>query len=169
MRNLLLSLLMCFSFVNFNFSQIETIDDKRELKDLEGPIKSCTITYSEAKDYFGELKKITEIGYQIFEFDSVGRVRHYEDFDHNDDWIIDIKHLTKDNTIELIGTDEGKKVLGLYKLNSRHRVIELLYFENDTLTKKELAKYNEDLKKFEEGSSEYNAAYAEYQKKTRRI
>jgi hypothetical protein len=43
-----------------------------------------------------------------------------------------------------VGIDKGKKVLGLYNLNSRNQVIEHLFYEQDTLVSKETAKYNEN-------------------------
>ncbi len=175
LNKILFTLSLYLFSTNMLFSQIETIENKRELKNLKGPIKSCTINYYEAKDYFGELKKISEgESYIKFEKDSLGRITHFETYDFNDDFTCDIEHLTKDNTIKLIGIDEGKKVIGTYNLNSRNQIIEHSYYKDDTLVGKETAEYNEydsltQYKRYRKDGSLYSMRVQEYDSSNRLI
>ncbi len=144
LRNISLIIVLKLFCVNFLYSQIEFIDKQREFQNLKGNVKSYSTSAYKAKDFFGELKKTSDItNSQKFAFDTLGRVIHFEEFEDGAyDWFFDIKYNETDMSIEYNGLDHGKKAYCRYLVNSHNLVIESLYSLNDTIEYKEVAKYN---------------------------
>ncbi len=120
-------------------------DFERFIKDLKGEFKSCTVIVYDAKEYFGELKKSSDIHKQKnLQFDSLQRITQIEEYRDGSQINIMKMNYSSDNLKITYYVNEKKdNFYGEYVLNKKNQGISLSFWRNDTLTHKETAKYND--------------------------
>lgn len=113
--------------------------------DLKGDIESCTVFTYDAKEYFGELKKSSDIHKQkTIKFDSLNRAIHFEEFRNGTQTVLASMFYSSENQkITFSGNEKNESFNGTYILNLKNQVLERENWKNDTLTHKETAKYND--------------------------